>query len=142
MATQTNSTLSDSTLHFQLRHTMIPVSDLARSVDFYRRLFGMTVLRERPADKEGKATAYVGYGAEDSNTVLELISGTGAPASPWGGHIAIYVSDLKALCETMKAEGVRFSRPLTELQGGARRFTANVYDPDGVELELSEPRAP
>ncbi len=137
MATQT-----DKGMRFQLRHTMIPVSDLARSVDFYHRLFGMTVLRERPRDATGKATAYVGYGPEDNSTVLELISGTGEPASPWGGHIAIYVSDLTALCERLKAEGVRFSKPLKALEGGARKLTANVYDPDGIELELSEPRLP
>jgi lactoylglutathione lyase len=128
-------------LRFQLRHTMIPVSDLARSVDFYHRLFGMKLLRERAADERGRATAYVGYGDEDSNTVIELISNTGEAAAPWGGHIAIYVSDLPALCERLQAEGVRFSKPLRELPSGMRRFTANVYDPDGIELELSEPRA-
>jgi lactoylglutathione lyase len=128
-------------LRFQLRHTMIPVEDLARSVDFYHRLFGMKILRERPADDSGRATAYVGYGEEDSNTVLELISGTGDQAAPWAGHIAISVSDLTTLCERLKAEGVRFSKPLKAVSGGTRRFTANVYDPDGIELELSEPRA-
>lgn len=137
MATETKGEL-----RFQLRHTMIPVADLARSVDFYQRLFGMTVLRQRPMDDEGRSTAYVGYGSEDSNTVLELIAGTGKKAAPWAGHIAIYVSDLTALCERLKAEGVRFSKPLRAVSGGTRRFTANVYDPDGIELELSEPREP
>lgn len=125
---------------FQLRHTMIPVGDLARSVDFYHRLFGMTVLRERPADESGRATAYVGYGEEDSSTVLELISGTGDRAAPWAGHIAIAVSDLTTLCDRLKAEGVRFSKPLKAVSGGTRRLTANIYDPDGIEIELSEPR--
>lgn len=127
-------------LRFQLRHTMIPVGDLARSVDFYHRLFGMTVLRERPADESGRATAYVGYGEEDSSTVLELISGTGDRAAPWAGHIAISVSDLTTLCDRLKAEGVRFSKPLKAVSGGTRRLTANIYDPDGIEIELSEPR--
>ena len=90
------ATGTDTGLRFQLRHTMIPVRDLARSVDFYQRLFGMQVLRERPADAEGRAVAYVGYGAEDSNTVLELIAGTGQPAAPWAGHIAISVSEILA----------------------------------------------
>lgn len=134
MAIEKNGALS-----FQLRHTMIPVGDLARSVDFYHRLFGMKILRERPADGDGRATAYVGYGEEDSNTVLELISGTGDKAAPWAGHIAISVSDLTALCQRLQAEGVRFAKPLRAVSGGTRRFTANVYDPDGIELELSEP---
>ena len=127
-------------LSFQFRHAMIPVSDLARSVDFYHRLFGMNVLRQRPVDDEGRATAYVGYGAEDSNTVLELISGTGDKAGPWAGHLAISVSDLTALCDKLKSEGVPFSKPLRAVSGGTRSFTANVYDPDGIELELSQPR--
>lgn len=131
---------NDSPLRFHLRHTMIPVGDLARSVDFYHRLFGMKVLRERPTDESGRATAYVGYGEEDNSTVLELISGTGDRAAPWAGHIAIAVSDLTALCDRLKAEGVRFSKPLEAVSGGTRRLTANIYDPDGLEIELSEPR--
>ena len=129
-------------LRFQLRHTMIPVGDLARSVDFYQRLFGMQVLRQRPPDDSGRATAYVGYGEEESNTVLELISGTGERAAPWAGHIAISVSDLTTLCDKLTAEGVRFSKPLKAVSDGTRRLTANIYDPDGIEIELSEPRLP
>ncbi len=127
-------------LRFHLRHTMIPVADLARSVDFYRRLFGMRVLRERPADESGRAVAYVGYGEEDNSTVLELIAGTGERAAPWAGHIAIAVSDLTALCDRLTAEGVRFSKPLKAVSGGTRRLAAYIYDPDGIEIELSEPR--
>ena len=134
------ATPNNDPLRFQFRHAMIPVSDLARSVDFYHRLFGMSVLRQRPRDEDGRATAYVGYGEEDSNTVLELISGTGDQAAPWSGHLAISVSDLTALCERLKQEGVRFSKPLRAVDGGTRAFTANVYDPDGIELELSQPR--
>lgn len=134
------ATQDSDALRFQFRHAMIPVSDLARSVDFYHRLFGMTVLRQRPLDEDGRATAYVGYGDEDSNTVLELIYGTGDRAAPWAGHLAISVSDLTALCERLKQEGVRFSKPLRAVTGGTRAFTANVYDPDGIELELSQPR--
>lgn len=130
-----------ASLRFHLRHTMIPVSDLTRSVDFYQRLFGMRVLRERPADENGRAVAYVGYGAEeDSCTVLELIAGTGNRAAPWAGHIAIAVSDLTTLCDRLTAEGVRFAKPLKAVSGGTRRLAAYVYDPDGIEIELSEPR--
>ena len=131
---------SDGELSFQLRHTMIPVKDMARSVDFYCRIFGMKVLRQRPPDAKGRALTYVGYGDEDSHTVLELIGGTDAPASPWGGHIAIYVSDLEKLCDRLQAAGAQFSTPFTKFESGNRRSTVNVYDPDGVELELSEPR--
>lgn len=135
------ATNDDGALRFQFKHAMIPVADLDRSVDFYQRLFGMTVLRRRKPDEDGRATAYVGYGNEDANTVLELISGTGQPAGPWAGHLAISVSDLTALCARLQAEGVRFSKPLRAVDGGTRSFTANIYDPDGIELELSQPRS-
>ncbi len=74
--------------------------------------------------------------------MLELIAGTGTPAAAWAGHIAIAVSDLTALCETLTAEGVRFLKPLQAASGGTRRYFAHITDPDGIEIELSEPRSP
>ena len=53
-------------------HTMLRVGDLQRSVDFYTKGFGMKELRRRDVP-DGKYTlAFVGYGEEDSNTVIEL----------------------------------------------------------------------
>ena len=53
-------------------HTMLRVGDLQRSVDFYTKGFGMKELRRRDVP-DGKYTlAFVGYGDEDSNSVIEL----------------------------------------------------------------------
>jgi len=61
-----------STDNFRLLHTMLRVLDLDASIDFYTRHLGMKVLR-RTDYPEGKFTnVFVGYGDENSETVLEL----------------------------------------------------------------------
>ncbi len=125
-------------LEFRFRHTMLPVADMARAVDFYTRLLGMEVVRRRSQGGDGREISYVGYGEEGTHPVLELISGTGDAEKPWAGHIAIAVSDLPALCETLEAEGVRFTRRLTAPDGGTNTYVANIVDPDGFEIELNQ----
>jgi lactoylglutathione lyase len=121
-------------LRFRFRHTMLPVVDLDRSVDFYTRLLGMSVVRERR--ESPTPTVYVGYGDEATYPALELISGTGNAGAKWHGHINVAVSDLNALCERLTAAGVRFAKPHRE-SGGRIRF-AYALDPDGFEVELTE----
>ena len=89
---------------FRIRHTMMLVSDLDRSIDFYTRLLGMDIQRIRPNPEKKERIGYVGYGSEDEYPGLELIE-TGGPGHvkemrPWYGHIALYVSDLHRLTKT------------------------------------------
>ena len=124
---------------FRFRHTMLPVADMERAVDFYIRLLGMQVVRRRrPQGGDGREVAYVGYGAEGTHPVLELIAGTGDAGKPWAGHIAIAVADLSSLCATLEAEGVRFTRQLTAPETGTNTLVANILDPDGFEIELNQ----
>ena len=125
-------------LEFRFRHTMLPVSDMARAVDFYTRILGMQVGRTRDKGSDGRTISYGGYGDEGTNPVLELIAGTGNAEKPWAGHIAIAVSDLRMLCATLEKEGVRFAKPLIEAVGGSNTYIANIYDPDGFEIELNQ----
>jgi lactoylglutathione lyase len=104
-------TIGDIT--FRIRHTMMLVSDLERSIDFYTRLLGMDIQRIRPNPEKKERVGYVGYGTEDEYPGLELIE-TGGPGHikemrPWYGHVALYVSDLYKLSEKLKAEGVKFT---------------------------------
>ena len=124
-------------LEFRFRHTMLPVADLDRSVDFYTRLMGMQVLRRRD-QPSGRSIAYVGYGEEGTHPVLELIAGTDDAEKPWAGHFSIAVNDLKALVDRLQGEGVRFTRDLVAPEGGTNAFVANVTDPDGFEIELNQ----
>ena len=64
--------MSDDTGKFRLLHTMIRVLDLEKSLDFYSRHLGMTIMR-RTDFPGGKFTlAFVGYGDESSDAVVEL----------------------------------------------------------------------
>ena len=58
---------------FRIRHTMMLVSNLERSMDFYTRLLGMDVQRLRPSPDKNERVGYVGYGTEDEYPGLELI---------------------------------------------------------------------
>lgn len=129
------------TSKFRMLHTMIRVLDLDRSIDFYTRHLGMKVLR-RTDYPEGKFTlAFVGYGDEASNTVIELTHnwdqdlpydlGTGF------GHIAIAVPDIYATCERMEQDGVTITRAPGPMKHGTT-VIAFIEDPDGYKIELIE----
>ena len=122
-------------LQFRLRHTMLPVADLDRSVDFYTRLLGMRLLRSRIDKQRGQSTAYVGYDDEAAATVLELVASSGKEAR-WGGHISVAVSDLSLLCQQLDGEGVRFKKRLPV--ASEERRMAIALDPDSFEVELTE----
>ena len=127
---------------FRIRHTMMPVSDLDRSIDFYTRLFGMDIQRLRAAPERSERVAYVGYGSDDDSHALELIQ-IGAPSenpkmAPWSGHVAIFVSDLYKFCEKLKAEGVKFTQEPGPNRPGSKDLVAFITDRDGYTLELTE----
>ena len=94
-------------------HTMLRVGDLQRSIDFYTRLLGMKELRRRDVP-DGKYTlAFVGYGDEDSNSVIELTYNYGTEKYEMGsafGHLAIGVPDVAATCEKLRAGGGTVTR--------------------------------
>ncbi|MSP39816.1 MAG: lactoylglutathione lyase [Deltaproteobacteria bacterium] len=127
---------------FRIRHTMMLVSDLDRSIDFYTRLLGMDVQRLRPSPDKNERVGYIGYGTEDEFPGLEMIE-TGGPGHvpempKWYGHIAIYVSDLYKLSEKLKAEGVKFTLGPQPNRPGSQDKVAFIQDPDGYLLELTE----
>lgn len=56
----------------RMLHTMLRVADLQKSIAFYTGVLGMQLLRQKDYP-DGKFTlAFVGYGAESENTVIEL----------------------------------------------------------------------
>ena len=131
-----------SGIQFRIRHTMLPVSDLDRSIDFYTRIFGMDVMRLRGQPEQNMRVGYLGYGCEDDGPALELIqsgaAGEHARIAPWAGHVALFVSDLYKLCATLKKEGVTFISEPQPVRPGSRDLVAFVQDPDGYTLELTE----
>ena len=127
---------------FHIRHTMLPVSNMERTVDFYTRLLGMDTQRIRDVPGRNERVRYLGYGSEDEGPSLELIESVEsrgkAPLAQWAGHIALYVSDCYKLSEKLKAEGVKFvSDPAPNWPGG-KDIYAFIKDPDGYVIELTE----
>lgn len=122
----------------RMLHTMLRVGNLEQSIQFYTEVLGMTLLRRRDY-AEGRFTlAFVGYGEEDSHTVLELTHNWDTDHYDLGnayGHIAIAVSDAYAACEQIKARGGKVVREAGPMKGGVT-VIAFVEDPDGYKIEL------
>lgn len=127
---------------FRFAHTMIRVRDLDRTLDFYTRMLGMQVLRQRDYP-DGKFTnTFIGYDEEDTGTVIEL-TWNWEQAEPYDlgngwGHLALEVADVHATCEKLGAEGVRITRAPGPMKHGTR-VIAFIEDPDGYKIELLEP---
>ncbi len=119
-------------------HTMLRVGDLDKSIGFYTELLGMTLLRKRDFP-DGKFTlAFLGYGSEKENTVLELTHNWDTDSYELGdayGHIAIGVEDVYATCEEIRAKGGKVVREPGPMMHGTT-VLAFVEDPDGYKIEL------
>ncbi len=125
----------------RLLHTMIRVRDLERSIDFYTRLLGMDLLRRKDYPGSKFTLAFVGYGDEAKNAVVELTHNWDQ-AEPYElgtgfGHLAIGVADVSATCERLESEGVSIPRPAGPMKHGST-VIAFVEDPDGYKIELIE----
>ena len=122
----------------RILHTMLRVGDLEKSIAFYTQVLGMKELR-RSEYPEGKFTlAFLGYGDEANNTVLELTYNWGVESYELGtafGHIAIGVADVYAACEKMKQLGGKIIREAGPMNAG-KTIIAFLEDPDGYQIEL------
>lgn len=129
----------------RIRHTMIRVADLERSVAFYTKMLGMTEMRRRESAARGETVAYVGYGEnEEATHALEIVQEHAPPAEyvhgNTYGHIALGVPDVQALSDRLVAAGVRFSTLPQPVREGSPNKLAFCLDPDGYEIELTERR--
>jgi lactoylglutathione lyase len=122
----------------RLLHTMLRVGDLEASIQFYTHVLGMQLLR-RNDHPEGEFTlAFVGYGDEAENTVIELTYNWGTDNYEVGagfGHIAIEVDDVYAAAAAVKARGGKVLRAAGPMNAGTT-IIAFVEDPDGYQIEL------
>jgi len=129
----------------RLLHTMIRVNNLDESIDFYCNKLGMKLLRKRDFPPGEFTLAFVGYGDEGENAVVELTYNWGVSKYEIGtafGHLAIGVDDIFKTCADLKGKGVKVSRePGPMKHGGA--VIAFIEDPSGYKIELIEQkRAP
>ncbi len=122
----------------RLLHTMLRVGNLEKSIRFYTEILGMKLLRQKDYP-EGKFTlAFVGYGDEKDNSVIELTHNWDTDHYEMGndfGHLAIEVDDVYAACDKIKLQGGNIIREAGPMNAGTT-IIAFVKDPDGYEIEL------
>jgi lactoylglutathione lyase len=122
----------------RLLHTMIRVGNLERSIQFYTQVLGMQLLRRKDYP-EGKFTlAFVGYGDEQANTVIELTHNWDTDRYDIGGgfgHLAIEVDDVYQATENIRQLGGKVIRDAGPMNAGST-IIAFVVDPDGYPIEL------
>ncbi|HCD6628196.1 TPA: lactoylglutathione lyase [Pseudomonas aeruginosa] len=122
----------------RILHTMIRVGNIDRSIDFYTRVLGMTLLRKNDYPDGQFTLAFVGYGNEADSAVIELTHNWGVDAYEIGtgyGHIAIEVDDAYQACDDIRNNGGQVTREAGPMKHGTT-VNAFVTDPDGYKIEL------
>jgi catechol 2,3-dioxygenase-like lactoylglutathione lyase family enzyme len=139
-------------------HTGLTVSDLERSLDFYRELgFEVVMTQEKQggylAEIVGYPDAHVRMAhvqAPGSGHRLELfeyvtpsgVPGTREPRDIGPTHVCLVVDDLPAIYDRLRTAGVAsFFSPPVAVDTGVNRGGLALYvrDPDGIILELFQP---
>jgi lactoylglutathione lyase len=122
----------------RLLHTMLRVGNLETSLKFYCEVLGMTLIRQKDYPNGKFTLAFVGYGTEADNAVIELTYNWDTAAYSLGdgyGHIAIGVDDIYKTCADIKDQGGKVSREPGPMKHGST-VIAFVEDPDGYKVEL------
>ncbi|WP_270805778.1 lactoylglutathione lyase [Aeromonas sp. QDB62] len=122
----------------RILHTMLRVGDLQRSIDFYTRVLGMKLLRKSENSEYKYTLAFVGYGDEKDEAVIELTYNWGVSEYELGsayGHIALEADDIYATCDALRAAGAKITREPGPVKGGTTVISF-VEDPDGYKIEL------
>jgi len=126
----------------RMLHTMIRVGDLERSLAFYCDVLGMRLLRRKDYPEGRFTLAFVGYGPEDANTVVELTHNWDTAHYDLGtgfGHLALGVDDVYATCAELRGRGARIVREPGPMKHGGSEI-AFIEDPDGYRIELIQLR--
>jgi lactoylglutathione lyase len=113
-------------------HTMVRVTDLDASLDFYCNKLGLKELRRREVEA-GRFTLVFLSAPGDEEAMVELTYNWDPEALAGGrnfGHLAYQVDDIYALCQHLMDSGVTINRPPRD------GYMAFVRSPDGVSIEL------
>ena len=148
------------TYHLTAHHIGITVSDLGRSIPFYRDLLGFKVAYERGEVTAEYMPRLVGIpgarlkiaGLDIPGLHLDLIEYIQPKGAPTAGppndvgnvHIGFTVDDMWAAYNALVAAGVRFmSEPVSPTIGPNKGGWAVYFvDPDGVTLEMIQKPKP
>jgi lactoylglutathione lyase len=124
---------------YRYLHTMLRVRNLEDSVKFYTELFGMKELRRHEVPAGKYTLAFLGYGDEQTHTVLELTYNWDHD-HPYEigtafGHLAVGMPDVYGAVEKMREAGAKITREPGPVKFGTT-VIAFVEDPDGYKIEL------
>ena len=130
-----------SKLKARMLHTMLRVKDLEKSINFYTEVLGMSLLRKHKFESGRFTLAFVGYGSEETDAVLELTFNwdetSGYELGRGYGHIALGVPDIYSTCEQLRDAGAKIIREPGPMKHGST-IIAFIEDPDGYQVELIE----
>ncbi|MDR2857167.1 MAG: VOC family protein [Novosphingobium sp.] len=137
----------------EFSHVGISVGDIGRSIAFYRDMFGLEPLMD-----------IMPFGGEQYEAIMDIPGVTGRlcmigkgstnlelfefdqsqpkdpnyPVSDRGiSHFGLFVDDIAATCEKLKAAGVRIHSPVITFNRGSMK-AAYCRDPDGNVFEILE----
>jgi lactoylglutathione lyase len=113
-------------------HTMVRVTDLDTSLNFYCKLLGLKELRRKESE-QGRFTLVFLAAPGDEAAQVELTYNWDPEEYGEGrnfGHLAYQVDDIYALCQKLKDAGVTINRPPRD---GHMAF---VRSPDNISIEL------
>ncbi len=99
---------------------------------------GMELLHQKDYPKGEFTLAFLGYGSEEQNTVLELTYNWGVDSYDIGsgyGHIAIQVPDVYKAADAVKDNGGKIIREAGPMNAGMT-IIAFAEDPDGYQIEF------
>lgn len=143
-------------------HTGLTVSDLDRSIAFYRDLLGLELIAQWDSSRPYLRTV-VGYPDAELRIALLRLPGPAGSAGhhielleyrrprgtrgdpntyhPGNGHVAFMVDDLEAIYTALKDRGVRFKSAPVDITHGRNAGGRAVYffDPDDITLEMIQP---
>lgn len=163
----TSESRDPATRDFVFNQTMLRIKDPERSLDFYTRVLGMTLIRKLDFEQARFSLYFLGLLSDAQRAqmpsdpqarsewlfqqpaLLELTHNWGTEddpeqhyhdgnAEPQGfGHIGIAVPDVYAACDRFEAMGVEFVKKPDD---GRMKGLAFIRDPDGYWIEILSPR--
>ena len=119
-------------------HTMVRVTDLEKSLAFYRDALGLREVRRKEVPS-GRFTLVYLSAPGDENAQVELTHNWDPEVYTGGrnfGHLAYQVKDIYAQCQKLVDAGVTINRPPRD------GYMAFVRSPDGISIELLQEGGP
>ena len=113
-------------------HTMLRISDLEQSLDFFVNKLGLVEIRRYESDQGRFTLVFLSVpGQEDAQVELTWNwDQKGYEGGPNFGHLAYEVEDLYETCTQLMSKGVTINRPPRD------GYMAFIRSPDGISIEL------